>query len=343
MTKNEAIILVNQENKSNNLTTKNTHYSNLVQYGNNYGWWINIPFKKFKEEINLILNNSKLKKIVHIIIDSNSVIQPSNIFRNKDGLADIFIPLDKENVFVDKQYSGTNYKFDKYKVYQYNKKSRYTREELEKLANGVFEIYIDKYNKNENLKYSIMQPSNNKTRIHLIAKKISMSNGTAENYSERLFNLWNKLNNFNIHNGLESCPKLLEKIGTEVFIKGYFCKENILNSVTLEKTFEEELKKSKKDTSENRNNRLKKESLKPEKIEVVSIQYKRNPDVVIEVLDRAKGICEKCNKPAPFKRRKDNTPYLEVHHKDKLSDGGDDSVENSIAVCPNCHRELHYG
>ena len=26
-----------------------------------------------------------------------------------------------------------------------------------------------------------------------------------------------------------------------------------------------------------------------------------------------------------------------------LADGGADTVENAIAVCPNCHRELHYG
>ncbi len=61
------------------------------------------------------------------------------------------------------------------------------------------------------------------------------------------------------------------------------------------------------------------------------------------MLNRANGICEKCKQKAPFIRKKDNTPYLEVHHKQQLSEGGDDSVENAIAVCPNCHRELHFG
>ncbi|OOL15317.1 hypothetical protein BXQ27_32765, partial [Klebsiella aerogenes] len=26
-----------------------------------------------------------------------------------------------------------------------------------------------------------------------------------------------------------------------------------------------------------------------------------------------------------------------------LSNGGEDSVENAIALCPNCHRQAHFG
>jgi 5-methylcytosine-specific restriction protein A len=76
---------------------------------------------------------------------------------------------------------------------------------------------------------------------------------------------------------------------------------------------------------------------------MTSVGFKRNPDVVVETLSRANGVCEKCNKNAPFLRKKDKTPYLEVHHKTMLSNGGEDTLENTIAVCPNCHRELHYG
>lgn len=71
--------------------------------------------------------------------------------------------------------------------------------------------------------------------------------------------------------------------------------------------------------------------------------YHRNPDVIAEVLIRANGICEKCGKEAPFIRASDGTPYLEVHHIKRLADGGEDNVENAMAVCPNCHRELHFG
>lgn len=71
--------------------------------------------------------------------------------------------------------------------------------------------------------------------------------------------------------------------------------------------------------------------------------YVRNPYVVAAVLDRARGNCERCGKEAPFVRAKDGTPYLEVHHKIRLADNGEDTVNNAIALCPNCHRELHYG
>ncbi|WP_249262133.1 HNH endonuclease [Leptospira interrogans] len=81
----------------------------------------------------------------------------------------------------------------------------------------------------------------------------------------------------------------------------------------------------------------------PEKIQVLSFQYKRDPDVIADVLIRANGICENCKKPAPFLRKKDKSAYLEVHHIIQLSMGGEDTINNAIAVCPNCHRRLHFG
>ncbi|MFL9918022.1 HNH endonuclease signature motif containing protein [Paraburkholderia fungorum] len=62
----------------------------------------------------------------------------------------------------------------------------------------------------------------------------------------------------------------------------------------------------------------------------------------MEVLLRADGTCEGCGQSAPFQRA-DGTPYLEVHHRRRLADGGEDTVENAIALCPNCHRERHCG
>jgi len=82
---------------------------------------------------------------------------------------------------------------------------------------------------------------------------------------------------------------------------------------------------------------------KPEVTFTYQASYKRNPDVVAEVLERAAGVCECCNKPAPFKKSKDKSPYLEVHHIIFLAKGGDDTVENAEALCPNCHRRKHYG
>lgn len=103
------------------------------------------------------------------------------------------------------------------------------------------------------------------------------------------------------------------------------------------------IKKSKGLSQEERDERLSKANKKPKEVNVTVKVFKRNPDVVVAVLERANGICERCGAPAPFMRASDATPYLEVHHKVRLADGGEDTVENAIAVCPNCHRELHFG
>jgi len=55
---------------------------------------------------------------------------------------------------------------------------------------------------------------------------------------------------------------------------------------------------------------------------------------------RANGFCELCKKTAPFKSKK-GEPYLETHHIEWLSNGGEDSIRNTVALCPNCHRKMH--
>ncbi len=70
--------------------------------------------------------------------------------------------------------------------------------------------------------------------------------------------------------------------------------------------------------------------------------FKRDPEVIAWVKQRAGGICELCEKEGPF-LDKDNHPFLEVHHIVSLADGGPDTVDNAVAICPNCHRECHHG
>jgi hypothetical protein len=80
----------------------------------------------------------------------------------------------------------------------------------------------------------------------------------------------------------------------------------------------------------------------PRRTAVVTTVFVRNPDVVAEVLFQAKGHCQQCMNPAPFLRGSDGAPFLEVHHRVPLSIGGEDTVANAIALCPNCHRAAHY-
>ncbi len=107
--------------------------------------------------------------------------------------------------------------------------------------------------------------------------------------------------------------------------------------------FENEVTKSALDSSDERRKRLKKAKKLPKAILTKSVVFERNPDVVAEVLYQAKGACGLCGKKAPFLRKSDGSPYLEVHHKIRIVDGGEDTVENAIALCPNCHRKEHFG
>jgi len=67
--------------------------------------------------------------------------------------------------------------------------------------------------------------------------------------------------------------------------------------------------------------------------------YKRNVFISEYVKRLAKGVCQLCQKKAPFE--KNGVPYLHCHHIEYLSKGGKDVLENCIALCPNCHARIH--
>ena len=80
----------------------------------------------------------------------------------------------------------------------------------------------------------------------------------------------------------------------------------------------------------------------PDRRNVLVTLYDQDPSVKAWVIIHANGICESCGRPAPF-CVDGGVPFLEVHHVRRLADGGADTIENAVAVCPNCHRELHFG
>ncbi|RJF37911.1 HNH endonuclease [Pseudoalteromonas gelatinilytica] len=117
----------------------------------------------------------------------------------------------------------------------------------------------------------------------------------------------------------------------------------VFSQQTRDERFKERVKISIEEGSAKRKQRLAKAPKIPRKYYATVALFERNPDVVAEVLERAGDTCELCGATAPFKRKSDGSPYLEVHHKVFLSKGGEDTVENAIALCPNCHREKHFG
>lgn len=101
---------------------KNTHWANLSVYGDKDGWWLNVPFNKFEENLFFILNNEHSGQMLFIRIPSNSISNPHSKFRNKENAADIFISavntknLSETDPLIDTQSSGTGYDFSSYYV-----------------------------------------------------------------------------------------------------------------------------------------------------------------------------------------------------------------------------------
>jgi hypothetical protein len=70
--------------------------------------------------------------------------------------------------------------------------------------------------------------------------------------------------------------------------------------------------------------------------------FRRDAAVRAWVYERAAGRCELCLATAPFVTD-DDEGFLEIHHVVRLAEGGRDTVDNTVALCPNCHRRCHHG
>jgi 5-methylcytosine-specific restriction endonuclease McrA len=79
-----------------------------------------------------------------------------------------------------------------------------------------------------------------------------------------------------------------------------------------------------------------------EHIQTTGSRYRRSSAIREYALERADGNCELCGEDAPFVKD-DGEPFFEVHHVEELSEGGADHPALVAAVCPNCHKEIHYG
>jgi 5-methylcytosine-specific restriction enzyme A len=79
----------------------------------------------------------------------------------------------------------------------------------------------------------------------------------------------------------------------------------------------------------------------PERSSKNSQGFKRDPNVIAWVLENANGICEGCGQKASFQNSY-GIPYLEAHHVRWLANKGPDTVENAVALCPNCHSRCHH-
>lgn len=63
-----------------------------------------------------------------------------------------------------------------------------------------------------------------------------------------------------------------------------------------------------------------------------SLRLRLNP-LKYEALEKANAHCQMCGI---------SYPYLEVSHIKPLSQDGEQSIDNIIVVCPDCHRSSDY-
>lgn len=83
------------------------------------------------------------------------------------------------------------------------------------------------------------------------------------------------------------------------------------------------------------------ENVMPRVRSVLRNEYERSVAVMAAALARANGTCANCGMSGPFKCA-DGRFFLEVHHIIPLSEGGEDTLRNAVALCPNCHRACHF-
>jgi 5-methylcytosine-specific restriction protein A len=74
---------------------------------------------------------------------------------------------------------------------------------------------------------------------------------------------------------------------------------------------------------------------------VTQVVIKRDNHVRAYALKHAKGKCGYCNDQGFL--MENGGFYLEAHHIIALCDSGRDTVDKVIALCPQHHRQAHYG
>jgi hypothetical protein len=116
MDKQTAITIANESLQAEILKPSNTQFSMVVRYGNQEGWWINIPLANFRKENHFLLCSEKARIMRHFCIKANQILSPATKFRVKDGVADLFISNANPKKPVDVLEGGSKYSLTKHFV-----------------------------------------------------------------------------------------------------------------------------------------------------------------------------------------------------------------------------------
>lgn len=107
----------------------------------------------------------------------------------------------------------------------------------------------------------------------------------------------------------------------------------ILDKIKIEKSIDEETENI-KDENEKKNAR----ELGKEQTIYARLNFPL--EEINKIHRRAQNKCEYCE--CQTFEKKNGEMYFEIHHIVHYSDGGENSAQNCVLLCPNCHRKIHF-
>jgi predicted restriction endonuclease len=209
---------------------------------------------------------------------------------------------------------------------------------------GIATIYLNRINKN---KYSII---NNKTVNAL--RKLGFSLRSTKSFTnyKRVHEIQTELiNEYTIFTnyyttdafnhfliGTEEGRWLLIKCVESEKVYDQYEQEEILDEVenTVEYDTQENLLKAIREN----------EKIDIEKIEIKNKSYKRNNYVMGLIKKYRNYQCQFCGTKILKSKLEDKEEYyIEACHIKAKTDGGEDTLDNILVLCPNCHKTFDYG
>ena len=82
------------------------------------------------------------------------------------------------------------------------------------------------------------------------------------------------------------------------------------------------------------------------KIKPIRLRGKAKTEFKREVANAARELCQGCDGYVPllmFDGRFDAYYCGHVHHLKTIGAGGDDTIDNCVYLCNNCHHKIHTG
>ena len=107
----------------------------------------------------------------------------------------------------------------------------------------------------------------------------------------------------------------------------------ILEKIKVEKSIDEETKDIKDKNERDNSREIRKE-------QTIYLREHFKEEEKDKIKNRARNKCEYCS--CETFEKQDGEMYFEIHHIVHYSDGGKNTAENCVLLCPNCHRKIHF-